>query len=1414
MALVCPNYNSSEWKKLTQLLGEEGLSPNAQVKSMKMFMENGDSVDLALRKLDPERYTPRQKEEKLKVMSDRVVFIGSPDPVTGQPRHEYRDREGNLLTSVSRKLDETPTLAYRGDDTGSLYADSGTNIHSIFEQYAGGISLANIHKFAEGKGIPTHVVDFAASFIDNLRSTGTVLSEVNLVDLEHRVAGRGDLIHLKFDGTVDLYDIKSAYRTPHKIIGNKKIWNPLEDYEGYKAQRYTTQLEYYAQMIEKAIGHPVSNEYIIPIEIEFRENLPSNGIANAAPIGVENTTRYGYTRRAIEHVDKAFGIKRSQPLVKLPKVDDSSDFVTRLTGIVQNVSMNLDKQAEDMFVNGAVANRKGFMQYRKGNEWVTFRNQKDHAAQKQELIDKVLSVRERSFRDIAPSVRNYLETGNDAFISGKGEAFIRLREILDSYRDLGYTVNSLSEIEGFEDKNNWVLIRKGDKTDMLYIGAEELSRPFTISRQSSTLGRIFGSDRSLFGNIGFSWNDAKYELGSALKNTIADAKKLEASLIAMKLKSVDPSVAFDRILIHSINQNSVLVHHTVLAETLPVLKKLFTHKSAGQIIPSTYHELLQQSDLFSPEKYQQDFVKSYADLLDDALNFRDKQLLAADEAHEKGAIGQQELEGIILERITEIEETGDKSNTAIEQKRLLSEWLYQLRAVPTGTKAVTSLFERRLSMPQNVANQVIQDVVVEYRNAISRIRKAFWEDYKKRSKEIIQSLFKSSSSYLGKAADYTISNTTKYYEPLMQKDKFSVQQIGRDGKPEVVTKELNNFSLLPEGSEQFEALSDAEKSMITHFNDTIEKASQIMGIEWIRGRIPLVKASFYNKFYRGVKETGDYDGLLRRAFDSVEETLSNSVEEPATKTRSLQNRFYNQANTETSDRRMDMLGISDDKFVQMDKHGDYETNLEVIADLFMMEAIRVRELNKVAGLFNAANSIFNWQKSNLFDEKIGVNIDFLQVWKDAQLHMKDQDSGTLQAKGVNALNKMASMSLVTKPTVSVFAYLSQQLSVFSQAMANSFGNKTDFSLSDWSLAFTKMMYKPNWEKVDLLLDQLGMFDLSMSELTNGSRRAGNQSLFRMKHLYAGLRFGDWLTRGQILIAQMIKHKSWDAYSVVDGKLVYDENKDGRFNGEVYERAKGKALKEATLKELQNQGVLANHDGTLPQAYGTSDTNYIKNLADQTIGGFDRESRALYSFYSFTKLLGLFKTWLPSRLNALFDRPFTSQINRDLHFEQAPDGSYRAVWTGRQMEGMLQTLAYMGWYIGKYRKNPYQKLTPHQQNNIRTMTAHMAVLLTASIMMLAFDDDKEKPTSLAGRNALQRSLGDILATYNVLELRKFLYTPVAIIFLDRSLNQVWNVMSGQEDVNKKTLNSLIDKIPVANVFNEIRNQVDQEDTGNQ
>jgi hypothetical protein len=1397
----CPNYSAPEWKQLTDLLEETGLSRFAQKKSHRMFMryENlDDPLSKAIRQFDPNIHSPSQKHDTLTINAAKYD--------ENKVDHKYYNKAGEEYTSVSRILDSYEETKYRGEDTGSLYADSGTKIHSAFEDYARGTSVENIKESFRQNNIPLEFIPHVTAFIDGLKKTGIVLVENILAEDSLKIAGKPDIIHIKFDGSIDIYDFKTAYQTPKKRQQGAAVWNPTGDYDGYKSRRYTVQTEVYGRMVERTLGQPVTNYFIVPIEVEFAEDNPTREMTKLTMLDKENVTKYGYTKSGIIS-DKIFGEKPRQPVASIEGIDDSTELVERLTGIVQYVQENLDNEAERILSLPQFHRfHNGVLYYIKNGKQVRLNDQSNRTAQKQQIIDEYLKQKYSSYKDIPNSIMNYLTTGDEAFLNLDGKPGDSMRAILKPFmKREDINVYALSDVKGFESKKNWIVITTGNVSSLLYVGNEELEMKFRTTTQSGFISKgINGFSESLFANIGIDAATASYELNSRLSNNIADARRLEAGFIAMKLKEGNPDMVFDRILIHSVNKKTTTPYATDLREIIPIIQRMSTHNVASKFIPKNVLSLLSNPKVFDIKSYQPNFSKVYLDNFDSLAFSRDFNIKRGIEAYAQEQIDKESLLALIQGRIQATLRRAEEDSNALEESRMLSEMYYQLKGISTEVKPL-SLMDSKGSVPMNVANPVIQDLVKTYKAALASLRSDFWQDYKKPFNDRLEKFFNASGNFFSEVNDRTLSQTTRYYESLFERDVFKVQNV--DGS--VSTKELNNFSLIEEGSDKFNTLHPHQQEMIVYINDKIQKAADKMGIKWQRGKLPLVRASFYNKFYRQGQdgERTSYKDLLARMFEDMEENFGSGEKTNQKEQFRIENRFQSQENIDTYDGRTNIMGIDSSGFVNLEEYNEWETNLEVVLDLFTMEAARMEHMNRVAGDFNAAESLFKWQKSALFEERIGLNVDWIQWWRTSQLFNKDIDSGSLSSKFVNTFNKAASIGLIAaKPGVAVLNLLAQQVSAFSQATANSFTGNKDYSLTDWSKAGVTISNPKNYEKINLLLQDFGLYNLSMSDLINGHRRYGNKSIFRMKYLYSLLNAGDWYSRSQLLVAQMMHDGTWDAYSVENGVLKYDEKADGRFNGEKLTPEKGKALNDALRYQMAKDGLLptGNSGAPLPKAYDSNLAARIKGQADSVIGGFDRDARGLYSFHSWGKLLGLFKTWLPSRLNKGFSSSYTSEIMGNYEFTRTDDNSMMAVWKGEQMEGMLNTLLYYGWYLAKYRKSP-DKLTDVQRSNLRRLTADVALIASAFLLAGLLDDEDDK-TALA----IRRSVDDILATYNMFTVFDFLYTPVAVVYAQQTLEQIWSLASKGTDASDKTIEALISKVPVANTMQELYDAVDSID----
>jgi hypothetical protein len=1403
MALLCPVLSTTEDKARYQELVNKAGSDTAAYRMYYRYAHTKDPIGEALRKFDINAYKVEDKIKSLQAVSSKIKKIEGFDPNTGEPIHEYETADGKKLISVSRALDDNPITRYRGQAAGSHYSDKGSVIHKLFELYIkldnreG--SIANIKQFMSENSMPESLLDAVQKTVAYLRTKGKILPELMLADLDSGIAGTGDIVLLGYDGKVYLYDIKTAHLTPEAAKrGVTKVWDPIHHFDGYKAKRYPTQLEFYSRMIERTLGQPVSEAYIIPIEVFYNDNDPSKGFKELKLLPVENKNSYGSNTLADEIVSEFFHENRLvRELPKLATIDDSGELMRAITGKLEGKFQDLDKEADE------ILNNPQYHKFIKGSKYywnplqkknVFLKDQSNKAMQRRQIIDEYLSKLNTGRDNIDESVRNYLITGRDEFLDSLSKETKDMLRIYKGRRDI--TVDKLSAIKGFEDKKGWILIEdsdvnKGGTYDLIYLGNDDLDETLNI-------GRKLKKGNTLFAKY-FTSHKAAYLLGSSLQNTVADAKKFEAALIALKMKESIPNASFRRILIHSTHPGNFPVHYADLHKLLPIAQKF--GKLKPNLIPTNLKSAFQKDDLFNPRTYQQNALEAYKAFILAHGNSRERRSFKIEDfaEYEKDKNNLEQLAYAALAEARNIEKQGLASDPIhLEEMRLLRNIYYNINQIgqeiyPIGYKGGF------VSMPQNLAPDVIQDIVQKMSDALYRIRENFWDGYKKPTGKYFRNLFGSTLS-LDNARDLILSDTDRYYEPLLTKVKKKVI-VGTDesGNSIIAEQEVYDYNLVSEEGEAFKTLSKEQQEFIKMFNDRVQEAMKIMGIEWERGKLPLVPASYRNKLYRayklGINSTlGHYQEAITQMFQEFENSFTDTTKAEDEYTVGASNIFRTQQNGPGYDNRSKLIGIVDD-FVHPEENGRWETNLEIVLDLTMMTAYRSSEMQRMNDIVLAAKNHFDWQKSNLFEERLGANINWTRDYRIGNIENRDVDSGKWYNKVVRTANKVASFSLIGfSPAVAVASTVGQQVVAGSQAISNSLSNNGKYTISNWNKAFLTVLNPGNWTKVNLLLEQYKMYNQDMSSYMNGYHRYGDKSIFRMKWAYGFLNAGDWLSRSQVLVAYLLQDGLWNAYSVENGQLKYDEDKDPR----------DPLLKKTIKANLQKENPSFVVNDKMQRAYDFNITRSIKAQIDMVVGGYDRETRGMYNFYALGKLLMLFKTYMPSRIDRLTAAPFTSRMIGKYELVEE-NGKKEYIWKGDQLEGLFHSLNMGMLYLQNLNTDTPVELTPHQRENLARLAGDFLMYgMAAMITWAVVDDDDENKIDDFTAYALQGALRDLLAFYNVLGYAEFMMTPVALGFIERSAKRVYNILMNAADPETDTLLSTLSLHSAFNDYQEIMN----------
>ena len=144
-------------------------------------------------------------------------------------------------------------------------------------------------------------------------------------------------------------------------------------------------------------------------------------------------------------------------------------------------------------------------------------------------------------------------------------------------------------------------------------------------------------------------------------------------------------------------------------------------------------------------------------------------------------------------------------------------------------------------------------------------------------------------------------------------------------------------------------------------------------------------------------------------------------------------------------------------------------------------------------------------------------------------------------------------------------------------------------------------------------------------------------------MYATLRKPDFLNRMVLFMGKLKHDGSHNAYSIVDGKLVYNWRMDKRFNllasndkSDMEAYNKQKALYLSQIMKFNEENPEANLpvslDTNLPDGYTQNQIDEIKNLGDTIYGSYNRSTKAMYENLAIGSQFGVFSTWM----NGIYD----------------------------------------------------------------------------------------------------------------------------------------------------------------------------------
>lgn len=1366
--MTCPDKaQESDFQKLIKLLGDSGPAAYRMWKYHEQ-MNPGFGAQDALRTF------VRPTSEKIRAIQDSFRNLK-----LDEPSHTYH-WEGDSSISIksySAALDDIPEIAHRKTESEELFSDSGTNVHSLFKNI---VLIADptspaLKKLADDIGLPASALDQLFKLKDQLSEMGTILPE-QIVYTEKTaqgvpIAGTADIIVYGKEGQKFVLDLKTVYHT-EKTKGLKDIWKDNKSYLR-KIKRYSAQVVGYGRMTEWVDQQAVTDHFIIPIEVELNDPKDlSKGYKSFKVRAMESVRELGMMDFATRTTDIIFGDSSYASSVKSIIGDDDSSMVyEKLTGDIGSKTASAEELAKMVkpVMRGTVL---GYY-YGIGGEFRPFNKQHDRDAQIKQIAAEYTSRSMRVNSDLSYSIKNYLESGDSNHLRMLGTNLSKIKKVLDPF--LGsegkprtdIKVMNLHEIDGFSDKKNWILIEEGKNTHMFYIGTENLSTRFNTKGIANT---------SVFGKLNDSLH-LTHQISSSLRNTLGDARKLEGTMIAIKLKEANSEMRFGTTMVYGLGGG----HYAGmidLKENLATIQQIAQDPSIRkEILTPKMMELVGNKELFKYENYRTDFLdvlnhfirvrypgggSGTADLVKELTNY-------AEDASKR-----KELMELLEEELVKRIDLGSSSEVDYETY-LLSAYYTQLQGMDISLLP-NSVYRTNIAPTQNILNPMLQKLNVKLQNAVNRMSTRFWGEYKTTYNEALEKFMKA-RGITDRIIDRVQGNTPRHYNELYKHKTVQVQT--KNGPEEMV---VPIFEFVEEGSSDFNALIPEAQNLIRVTNDMIMKFAKENSIKWKRGNLPLVRASLANKFFHtpGAKA---YKDMVNNMLVDLEANFGVGDDLP----RSGDNIFYKQQLDGFTDPRHAMIGLGSDDFIDIDTYYKWSNNLESMMDVFAIQGLRHSVFNEVGTSLRAVNTVFKWHKSSLLVDRLDTNIQWTEYVNTVNLENRDIDSGTGLNRGTRLVSRLASFGLyAANPVTAASTYLGNEFTLWSESVANLLTGSSRFkpgtkthAIGIFSAAVGKKVIDVEQAlKIDLLMQKFRLFNEDISSLLNGYHRTGDKYIFRSKYMFSMLNGVDYASRAQAMIAQLLEDESWDAFSVTNGELTYDETKDKRFNGQgKFTREQSQALRRAVAASLGQ-----NPEDKLQFGYDDNLGNSIRAYSNYLLGSSDRETRSLANFKWWGKLFLGSKSWLPAKLDRWIlatgdNYREESGLIGEYVFDTDEKGNTVAMWKGEQMEGIIMSWLAM---IDNLRraKADRKPLTRLQKNNIirsvGDITIAMAAMAIASA--IADGDDETKRDDITAM-IIRRGADDLLALYTVLSLDEFIWTPVALSWasnlMSRSFHGVMN-----------------------------------------
>jgi hypothetical protein len=562
---------------------------------------------------------------------------------------------------------------------------------------------------------------------------------------------------------------------------------------------------------------------------------------------------------------------------------------------------------------------------------------------------------------------------------------------------------------------------------------------------------------------------------------------------------------------------------------------------------------------------------------------------------------------------------------------------------------------------------------------------------------------------------WAVSNMVreKYAESIYEKNKYSY--VGKDHH--LFTME-DAYEKLDSSSFQFGMVPIMDKAMAEMVSSGMIKKA---GVRWW-------------------EETTNVNALFTESLGELNRDNNNR----------LNDRFSAQM---SFTHRLNMAGL------EIDENGNYRIsdrnlynklgyNLEKASVAFNLSTNRVNIYNdQVMHLYNSANVVLTMYQEMGKDQRFVKEALRNMVDRILFNEVRDTEEGgeVKMSKVVDTASRiLTSAQILGRPFIGIKSMVWNGVQLFITGTANRIAANGHFTIGQ---AMKAMQY--SWTHQELMIKMMrefNMIDRGEWDMLQNPTLIKSESAWWQQYYTSYVNYyADLQARGVAMFAEMMKEGSFGSYSLGEnGKVVYDETKDGRLykDGKITEE--GRLLKLAIKKDLIEQGFMSQDDEKLTRGHDIVDANNFKYISDKWIvGSYDNISKSLASQHYVGRAAIKFRQFAASRLENLgvLTPNYKTEMGQKRVITRDEDGNVMYDADGvplthremLEMEGMLQSYGKVFGYFANIKSQPnpvayWKSLKPMTKNNIIRSVAELTVYASLFAIAVGFgggDSEEEK-----------------------------------------------------------------------------------------